>query len=398
VLKRVLWALAALAFVFVGVLFVVSRDIDPPDDAHLRFEEGPLPTEGNGFPMIEDAIALVVWPGEDDWTGALPIDELPKDEIPALVELNRPALERFEDAIVAPEFRAPIDEDGQPKFLASYPLCQLAVLDASVRMGRGDQEGAFQQTLRCLELGHRLQRTGDMLFYQMGVVHKSNALASIVALSAASDREGLDVLARRVREHGWERDAMEKTLRREYAFYAGFVEAFQSDGWLALPVLGEYFFQPNRSRRALVEGFTEAMAALDVPCSVEPPEPPEASFWNFLGPNAVGKVIPTLAVRSLPKFASTRCVEQMNTGVARIVLALRAYRADEGVLPESLDVLVPDYLETLSMDLDGEPFRYSPTDGVVYSVGYDRIDDGGQGLSGEIDWSAADPGVSLVLP
>lgn len=62
-------------------------------------------------------------------------------------------------------------------------------------------------------------------------------------------------------------------------------------------------------------------------------------------------------------------------------LALHAYRDTHGAYPERLQDLVPELLDTLPMDLaDGQPLRYRRTDGgyLLYSVGYDGKDDGGQ--------------------
>jgi hypothetical protein len=88
----------------------------------------------------------------------------------------------------------------------------------------------------------------------------------------------------------------------------------------------------------------------------------------------------------------------MSVGLTELVLALRAYQAGEAQLPRSLDVLAPRYLDAIPVDLDGKSFRYSPTEAYLYSVGVDRLDDGGGELTLEVDWSAPDPGVSLRIP
>ncbi|HEX2475890.1 MAG TPA: hypothetical protein VHK01_14155 [Lacipirellulaceae bacterium] len=64
-------------------------------------------------------------------------------------------------------------------------------------------------------------------------------------------------------------------------------------------------------------------------------------------------------------------------------IALRKYRLETGRLPSQLNDLVPDYMSTLPTDPydpNGGALRYAPTaDGyVLYSVGYDRDDDGGR--------------------
>ncbi len=61
-------------------------------------------------------------------------------------------------------------------------------------------------------------------------------------------------------------------------------------------------------------------------------------------------------------------------------LAAERYRMAEGRWPESLDVLVPRYLDAVPSDpFDGQPLRLRrlPDGLVIYSVGTDGVDDGG---------------------
>jgi hypothetical protein len=65
---------------------------------------------------------------------------------------------------------------------------------------------------------------------------------------------------------------------------------------------------------------------------------------------------------------------------ARSALAVERYRRLTGSLPENLKNLVPDILPALPQDpFDGEPvrFRRAASEYVVYSIGPDRIDQGG---------------------
>lgn len=62
-------------------------------------------------------------------------------------------------------------------------------------------------------------------------------------------------------------------------------------------------------------------------------------------------------------------------------LGLQAFALERKRIPESLDELAPDYLPAMPLDsLSGEPFVYRPHGGryILYSVGWDRDDDGGR--------------------
>lgn len=66
---------------------------------------------------------------------------------------------------------------------------------------------------------------------------------------------------------------------------------------------------------------------------------------------------------------------------AMLGLALERYRLATGAYPESLDALVPLYIETMPVDrVNGAPLQYQITDAgpAIYSVGEDRDDDGGR--------------------
>jgi len=84
--------------------------------------------------------------------------------------------------------------------------------------------------------------------------------------------------------------------------------------------------------------------------------------------------------------------------MAATALASRLYEIDHGRRPASLDQLVPDYLPEVPVDPfvpDGRSIAYRPgaPKPVLYSIGPDGIDDGGEyelNQSGAIDWEVKD--------
>jgi hypothetical protein len=66
---------------------------------------------------------------------------------------------------------------------------------------------------------------------------------------------------------------------------------------------------------------------------------------------------------------------------ARVGLTVERYRLADGKLPESLNDLVPKFLESVPIDpFDGKPLKYKKLDPgfVIYSIGEDQQDDGGK--------------------
>ena len=84
-----------------------------------------------------------------------------------------------------------------------------------------------------------------------------------------------------------------------------------------------------------------------------------------------------------PSASAWRCAYQQTViDQARAAGALERHRLATGKLPESLNVLVPRFLDRVPNDVvDGQPLRYRRTaddEFVLYSVGRDGIDNGGK--------------------
>ena len=79
---------------------------------------------------------------------------------------------------------------------------------------------------------------------------------------------------------------------------------------------------------------------------------------------------------------------------------MRRYKMDKGSLPEKLDDLVPAYLEAVPRDdFDGRPLRYSAAKKVIYSVGKNLVDDGGEGAAfDEVKFGESSSGHGLSDP
>ena len=89
-----------------------------------------------------------------------------------------------------------------------------------------------------------------------------------------------------------------------------------------------------------------------------------------------GLLLPALS-GTIPKIALAQNAVQE----AIVACALERFRLSKGQYPESLDELAPQFITKLPPDvMNGEPLRYRRTeDGkfVLYSVGWNEVDDGG---------------------
>jgi hypothetical protein len=119
----------------------------------------------------------------------------------------------------------------------------------------------------------------------------------------------------------------------------------------------------------------------------------DLKHWS-LSSTLQGMLLPALGKASMRFAAGQTALDQ-----ARIACALERHRLAHGSYPESLDALTPAFLQSVPRDvIDGQPLKYRRTDDggfVLYSVGWNKTDDGGQ--PGLIDTKAPDskPGVKV---
>jgi hypothetical protein len=76
-----------------------------------------------------------------------------------------------------------------------------------------------------------------------------------------------------------------------------------------------------------------------------------------------------------------KCRMECSIEATRLLIAIHIYETNTGELPQTLNDLVPDYIQAVPIDpYDGKPFRYNLENGIFYSVGRDCKDSGGSSI------------------
>ncbi|MBN1257213.1 MAG: hypothetical protein JXA52_05860 [Planctomycetes bacterium] len=104
-----------------------------------------------------------------------------------------------------------------------------------------------------------------------------------------------------------------------------------------------------------------------------PKMPPSASFFSLLSEYIWSINTHGMVRDDIVQIAGRR--------IAQVVIAVERYNLKHNRLPDSLPDLVPEFLSEVPLDpFDGKPIRYKPTPKgyLIYSVAWDRIDDGGK--------------------
>jgi hypothetical protein len=108
------------------------------------------------------------------------------------------------------------------------------------------------------------------------------------------------------------------------------------------------------------------------------------------------QLLVAILLPALGKVPQKGALAQVAADEALIACGLERYRLAHGQFPDSLDALSPDFISKLPQDvITGEAYKYRRTaDGqfVLYSVGWDETDDGGEVSlkNGSIDISKGD--------
>jgi len=103
------------------------------------------------------------------------------------------------------------------------------------------------------------------------------------------------------------------------------------------------------------------------------------TLWEiFLGKNSIGKSALDWLTESSENLLERRCEMDGTLAATKIIIASHLFERTTGRRPQTLDELVPDFLASVLLDpFDGNPFRYNPDKGVIYSVGTSLKDLGG---------------------
>jgi hypothetical protein len=111
---------------------------------------------------------------------------------------------------------------------------------------------------------------------------------------------------------------------------------------------------------------------------------------QFLDHKSPFKLLAAFAIPNTAKAAQTLARNQTMVNEGQIVCALERYHLAHGEYPETLDALVPQFIEKIPHDIiGGQPLHYRRTDPpspgsgtasgkfLLYSVGWNETDDGG---------------------
>jgi len=421
---KVLLVLAFLALLLGLGVAVCLMDDPPPEDADLRITREAIPDEENAFTCFVEAGNAVVWPHDANilpGSTDCPEDRLLHDDVAwddalaqKTLEANRRALDLWDQGLARPRLQVPEItrmEESMPYTLGWLALVGPISLRSRYLAQTGHAKEAYEEAIKLVTFGHRLQGADSCLFtWAVGTFAKMTGLKRLHLLAAEVPLppERLRAYGDRLASLGTNTTDMADALRMEYRMFCNAVDdlstgatsgpgtpssdlyQFLRNDWLDIAIHSPYHLKPNRTKaiaaayyRSLIEQTSktalEAQSHLRrLRLDLDRRRAHLSSTVRLFTPNSAGEGI-FLGVLSLaPTKDHYRHYDNTDIAATRLVLALRAFEAKNGHLPETLDELVPDFIDAVPLDdFDGKPLRWSKERKILYSVGNNLVDDGG---------------------
>ena len=163
-----------------------------------------------------------------------------------------------------------------------------------------------------------------------------------------------------------------------------------------------FFYKPNATLTLFARSFRELIAAIPVAPYLRSEQitarvGPERRPDIFPGhPNFSGFRMANERLWPYMRLLEQQSLAKARQGLVRAMFGIRRFVAEKKTLPLTLAALTPTYLPQSPVDpFSGEPLSYNLTRRVVYSVGLDRLDEGGHTSNGPLE-DDAEPSISFV--
>jgi hypothetical protein len=371
------------------VLLIGSRDIPPPDTSDLVVTRPLVPDADNAFVHFQAATKTFIWPEDNE----LIYDILcGKTNDPAfayaIINSNRQTIAAVERGACCtycqtPEFRG---AEGDNAFLRTWnDMGRLLLLKSIYERQAGDSVACAKTCTLLIRFGDLVQKEPETLAqYWAGksILLMGTWVARELAAEAAVTVDQLQSLGQQLDSVTPCAVGLTRAMKIDYRLAAQAIE--EGVATHKLMSASRYVFKPNATKqlsaslhRRIIEGLGLPYSKVRLPDHDPLPQSWLGRLWWMLQPNAIGRMDVAVEFGS-PEVYEWRAKSETDLVGTRLVLACRAFQIEKKDLPPSLNALVPAYIEKLPCDPYVDAlFHYSKEKGIVYSVGWNCVDDGG---------------------
>jgi len=384
------------------------------DDSHLLLERQEIPAEENAFTYIQKMADAA--PEIDYWDKIYEMNETGEWDQQLVDEVLEAYSESFalvdeilaRDRVSFPEVTLNLET---PYLNNCRTMALMAKFRALNLQRQGKQIEAFDTTLDMLRCGYLLHTGNGVLIDSLvgiAIEHFSLDAARKLLERTEADGEYLRKFAHALEEYRSPLECLLNPPRSEYALnkliisnldeyildYGEEIDIWHwrsmNPYWVIQP--RGYFYKPNRTINrlaAMYDLYIEAVTALPdrqkmrsdlsalqheiyrcVSYSFNQP------FSSNQGGNIIVRVLGPYWAMSLTDAMYLR--QRSYITITQTLIAMKLYQRDIGELPETLDALVPDYLNAVPLDeYTLEPLKYSRERKIIWAVGRDFEDNDG---------------------
>jgi hypothetical protein len=431
VLNNALRGAAAVILVMIVIpacyLIFFVRDIPRFDDSSMKITRIKVPRNKNAYNLLvqaqvplNDQVTADMWEElqklakEAETMGGLS----PESRQKAMLDFKE-RFEMIERAALLPYSQGPQlsgPGDRIPNYLSIRALARLRLEIALSDFMEGRRDEAVEAVTEMLRLGKNVQQTdgGSILIDEMiGINIKGMALSYLNEMISGGylpekgNREldaALAVLYERPEPwiSAWKTEYLVNcnTIRdlgklrsRDFAYIlSGDVTSgghyFLENDYTRY-FFFKLFFRPEKTRKLLFDYYSKYIRNSEADYFKDM-EPVDISDYTKFGTSTGVMVKSALkgdlgalnfAAVAIPNFQRAfqkKYYTDFQIDAMRLRIAALEYKRDKKQLPPSLNALAPDYIDAVPADpFDGQPIRYDVKRGLIYSVGRNLKDDGG---------------------
>ncbi len=381
----------------------------PPDDSDMHYSPKKIHDQGNAYVVMQPALKQMKQSGHHDINSA--VNELMEqsafDYVKAETLLNRYSsiLDVYSDALKLESFQFPLEQNVPEPEWETYSLQlmkvnKLAALNIKRLIEEDNLSEASDETVNLFKYGYMIQHgDGGLISFMVGSAIKRQALDLLEYVVLRSDFESASYQKMGNQIAGYcDNTAIINTLKKEYTIAAnalsnldqdimhdirsggGIVEQFRTTS--AKLRLG-YFYNKTATMSKLAEYFRKEIDNVnghyaDVGhAHTSLPSNRGMLFAGLLTGNGIGKIMLDIMLPSYDTIVERKFKLDAQCNVALTSLAIKAYHAAHKLLPEDLSHVTPYYISKIPHDPFGRKLIYSKSKKMVYSLGTDMQDNGG---------------------
>lgn len=415
----------ALTFILIGFVILFgsiilcysvwmggNRDCPPPDTSDLVIEKLSLPDVENAYTYFNEATNSLFWPtnsSADNVADILRGNKRDDEFVRNLIANNDDTVAMIKEGLDCRICQGPEItkyDDPLPPLGTWRHVAQIMALKAMSARHAGQYAQSMQLCTDLIKYGGMIQVHAESIVqYLVGIAflelgfEQSRQFANTLGV----DESLLIELSDQISQMGPFDRGLIRSFKAEYKMQSNLIDDFKEGrinydkpsasnkedfaqnikrhGWPS------FLFQPNKTKCLTANHFRVLINNASFPYSKMKPVDPSNNELNMEGKNkllvmmsgnVIGKILEGLLLPNLNGILEKKCKIECSAAATRLILTCKAYEIGMNELPDSLESLVPKYINSIPLDpYDGQPFKYSKLKAIVYSVGKDLKDSGG---------------------